>query len=278
MKKLIFALCLLALPFARSHAQLDVSGVAGDNGYSVLRASFTTPFVLLPGMSLQAKYALFQLDGQSDMSRYALGLNYKLPFIDIVSAGAEFGFQPKANAYSNHYYDIHGALELNELLFRMLPADELRLSAGYRRIYHSFYEDSFFPKEHLSENDIYANIFQRTGGFDTSVYATKVMSYSGELNRTLPWLDVPYFISAYQGFMDYSIGASAGYTFSFIRPFAAYNILKFKNDEATDNMRVGVTAKILSVSVNAAVEWLNFTRNSENRERFYSLSAGVSLF
>lgn len=277
MRKLIISLCLLALPLVYGYGQLNVAGVVGNSGYSVLRASFETPLVIVPGMSVQAKYALFEHEHMSAMSRYALGLNYELPFIDIVKVGVEGGFQPKANAYSNYYYDINGSIELNEILFRMFPTDQLRLGLGYRGTHHTFYNS---PDFNITQTDIYAYLYQRTGGFDASINYAKAVSYSADTSLAPappPWLDIPNLVSAYYGFLDYSIGANAGYTYQFIRPYAAYNFLKIQNAPDTDNFRVGITAQIAAITVNAAVEWINFTRNTDSRERFLSLSAGVSL-
>jgi hypothetical protein len=277
MKKAALVLSLLFLPLAYSFGQLSVSGVAGSDGYQVLRASFDTSLFIVPGLSAQAKYAMYEHDEMSStMSRYALGLNYQLPFIEIAEVGAEFGYQPKANQYSAYYYDIHGALDLHEILFRLVPTDELKLGLGVRETRHSFYD----PESHVNETDIYTYLYQKTGGLDTKVSFTKAVNYSADTNSTNPppWLDVPGFISVTNGYLDYSLGASAGYTYKFIRPYVAYNFLKIKGSaKDTDDLSLGLTVQIAGVNINGAVEWLNFSQNTADRQRYFSLSAGVKL-
>jgi hypothetical protein len=247
MKKLIIVLSLLILPMAFSFGQLSVSGVAGNDGYQVLRASFDTSLFIVPGLSAQAKYALFQHDNQSDMSRYALGLNYHLPFIEIAEVGAEAGYQPKANQYSAYYYDLHGALDLHEILFRIVPTDELKLGLGMRETRHSFYD----PDTNVNETDVYAYLYQQTDGFDTKVSFTKAVHYSADTTGAPPWLDIPGFISVTSGYLDYSLGANAGYTYKFLRPYAAYNFLKTKsNADDTDDLSLGLTVQIAGVNIN----------------------------
>ncbi|MDR1123522.1 MAG: hypothetical protein LBL61_02755 [Elusimicrobiota bacterium] len=278
MKKLTVILSLLILPAAFSFGQLSVSGVAGSDGYQVLRASFTTGLFLVPGLSAHAKYALFQRDEMSDMSRYALGLDYQLPFIEIAEVGAEAGYQPKANQYSSYYYDLHGAVDLHEILFRLVPTDELKLGLGVRETRHSFY---YNPDTNVNETDIYAYLYQKTGGFDAMINFTKAIHYSADTNEVPPWLDMPGFVSVTSGYLDYSFGANAGYTYKFIRPYIAYNYLKIKDSaEDTDDLGLGLTVQIAGVNINGSVEWLNFSKNtaSRPRERYLSLSAGVKLF
>lgn len=272
MRKLIISLALLILPIAYSFGQLSVSGVTGSDGYSVLRGSYTTG-LLAPGLSLTGKYARYSHDDISTMSRYAVGASYDVPFIDILSVGAEAGFQPKANQYSNYYLDIYGALNIETLLFRVLPTDELQIGLGYKQTFHSFYN----PDYDVDEGDIYAFIYQRTGGFDTSVNFSKAIKFDGDKNTTPPWLDIPNFVSVYEGYLDYSVGASAGYTYKVVRPYAAYNYLKTDNSYSTDDFRLGIILSIAPVSINGSVEWLNFTKNSSDRKVLYSLSAGVKI-
>jgi len=275
MKKLFIALCLLTLPLAYGHGQLTASGVMGSDGYSVLRARFDTGVLFIPGLKMHLGYALAQQDGISDMSRYSAGLAYDIPFIDLLEVGAQGGWQPKANQYSNYWYDVYAALNLHEVLFRLAPVDALKLSLGYRHTYHTFHHTT--PNTNVQQGDIYATLFQRTGGFDASVTYAKAINYQGDTSYNPPWLDVPGFVSVASGYLDYSLGANAGYTYKFIRPYAAYTLLKRKNLSETDTFGMGLVVQLAGISVNGAVEWFNFSRNTEFRERFFSFSAGVSF-
>jgi len=273
MKKLAIFLALLALPLAYSHGQLSVSGVAGSGGYSVLRARLDTGLMLIPGLSMNLNYALFEQDGMSSMSRFGAGADYKLPFLDIASVGVGATYQPKANDYSNYSYDIHGSVNLAELTFHVLPTDELRLGGGYSRTFHSFYN----PDNDVHQDDIYGFITQKTGGFDTSFIYRKAIRYVGDKNETPPWLDIPNFVSVYAGFLDYAWGVSAGYTYKGIRPYAAYTSLKTTESPSTDDLRLGITLAVFMVDLNASVEWLNFTQNSDNRKTLFALSGSVKF-
>ena len=262
------------MPAAFSFGQVNVSGVMGSDGYSVLRARLDTGLLFVPGLNMHLKYELFQSDNMpSDMSRYAAGISYDVPFIELLEVGAEAGWQPKANQYSNYWYDIYGSVNLHEVLFRLVPTDELKLSLGYKQTAHSFYS----PDAGVRQSDIYATLFQRTGGFDASLNFAKAVNYSGDLSQVPPWLDVPGFIFVSAGFLDYTLGANAGYTYKFIRPYAAYNFLKRKDIADTDTFGLGLTVRFAGLNVNGSVEWYNFSRNTENRERFFSLSAGVNF-
>jgi hypothetical protein len=271
MRKLALSICLLALPLAYGFGQVSVSGVTGSDGYSVLRASADIGVPIVPGLAVTGSYSLFEQDDLSSMSRYSLGARYRLPFIDIVEVGASGGWQPKANSYSNYYYDIYGSVNLEDFLFRILPADSIRLGLGYKQTYHSFYD----PDNDVDERDIYAFISQRTGGFDAAIMYTKALNFSGDKNDVPPWLDIPYFTAAYYGYLDYSIGASMGYTYKIVRPYAAYSYLKTDGNPSTDDLRLGIILNVMMVDLNASVEWLNFSQNTSDRKALFSLSAGV---
>lgn len=275
MRKIIFSLFMLICPLATVLGQVSVAGVTGSDGYSVLRASLATNMFLIPGLTVTPGYSVYQRDGMDSMSQYSLAANYKLPFIDIVQAGVSGGYIPKANDYSSYFYDINAAVNVENLFFRLLPTDELKIGGGVKNTYHSFYH----PDYDVDETDIYGFISQRTGGFDSSVNFTKAISYSKDLNGTVPpWMDVKNFTAVYSGYLDYSLGANVGYTYKFIRPYAAYNFLKTKNtDFSTDNAKLGVILKVLVVDFNASVEWFNFTRNTAERKSFFSLTAGVEF-
>ncbi|MDR1684443.1 MAG: hypothetical protein LBR90_03165 [Elusimicrobiota bacterium] len=271
MKKAILLISLLALPFAFCNAQVSVSGVKGSDGYSVLRAQADLPLMLLPGLSLYGKYAAFSHDNFSTMSKYGAGAAFTLPFLDIVDLGVEAGLTPKANQYSAYYWDAHGSVNLANIFYHLLPADELRLTLGLLSTYHSFYQ----PDYKATEQDIYASVYQRVGGFDASVMYSKAVSLSGDGGGFPPWLDIPNFVSVYAGYLDYSLGASAGYTYKIVRPYAAYAYLKTKNSPSADDLRLGLIVSVGPVAVNGSVEWLNITRNTSGRKALYSLSAGM---
>lgn len=275
MKKLIFSLFVLICPLAITFGQVSVSGVAGSDGYSVLRSSLATDVVFIPGLSFTPGYSVYQKDGMKTMSQYSLGANYKIPLIDILQAGVSGGYIPKANDYSAYFYDINASVNVETLFFRLLPTDELRVGGGVKNTFHSFYD----PDYKVDETDAYGFISQQTGGFDTSVNFTKAISYSKDLNGTVPpWLDVKNFTAVYNGYLDYSVGANAGYTYKFIRPYASYNFLKTKNtDFSTDNAKLGVILKVVVIDFNAAVEWFNFTRNTADRKAYFSLAAGIEF-
>lgn len=275
MKKLILSLLLLICPIAVCLGQISVSGVTGSDGYSVLRSSLQTDVFFIPGLSITPGYSVYQRDEMKSMSEYSLGANFDLPIIDLVEVGASGGYIPRANDYSSYFYDINASVNAETLFFRLLPTDELRVGGGVKKTFHSFYDPSY----KVDETDVYGFISQQTGGFDSSVNFTKAISYSKDLNNTVPpWMDVKNFTAVYSGYLDYSLGLNAGYTYKFIRPYASYNFLKTKNtDFSTDNARAGIILKVFVIDFNAAVEWFNFTRNTAERKSFFSLSAGMKF-
>ncbi|MDR0953038.1 MAG: hypothetical protein LBM71_02455 [Elusimicrobiota bacterium] len=272
MKKLLFSLALLALPLAFSYGQVSVSGLAGKDGYTVLRAQ--ADLTLLPGLSIVPEYAMYERDNYSTMSQYGLGARARIPFIDIVEVGATGTYIPKANAYSNYAYDLYASVNIENLLFRLIPTDELKIGAGYKGIFHSFYE----PDSDVEESDIYFFISEKTGGLDMGATFVKAVNYNGDKSTAPQWLDVPYFTAVYGGFLDYSVGAYMGYTYKIVRPYVAYNYLKTEEYPSADDLRLGLMLNIGIININGAVEWLNFSQNTEDRQTLYSLSAGVSLF
>ncbi len=254
--------------------QLSLSGLAGKDGYSVLNASFNAPVPFVPGLSIVPRYSILEQDNVSSMSQYGLGAYWQLPFIDIVEVGADAYYIPKANGYSAFSYDLQAAVNVENLLFRLLPTDTLKAGAGVRTIYHSFYD----PDYDNTEVDGYGFLNIGKGGLDLSLTYTKALSFSnGTSGEYPPWLNLPYFTAIYNGYLDYSLGIGAGYTYKFIRPYVAYNFLKTEGAPSTDDAKLGLTVRILMVDVNASVEWLNFSQNTANRKAFFSLTAGVSI-
>jgi hypothetical protein len=272
MKKLLILALLTAIPALQGFAQVHVSALAGKDGYSVLRAN--GDFSVFPGLSLTPSYSAMAQDNKNTMHQYGLGARAKVPFFDLAEVGAQGYYVPKANDYSNYSYDLHAALNIENILLRILPSEEFKVGAGFRQIRHSFYK----PDYQNTENDIYGFIQQKYGRFDAELNYTKAVSFSNSADKSPEWLDVPYFNVVIPGYLDYSLGASLGYTYLFFRPFVAYNIIKLQNNEETDDAKAGVTVKVAMVNVNAGVEWLNFSKNSAERKTFYTLSAGLSLF
>jgi len=275
MKKLIISLLLLICPLAQCLGQISISGVTGNDGYSVLRTSLAAEVPFVPGLSVTPGYSVYQKDGMQTMSQYSLGAGLKLPLINLAKAEVSGGYIPKANGYSSYFYDIGGALDLETLFLGLLPTDDLQLGGGVKNTFHSYYN----PDQEIRETDLHASLSQKTGDFESSVNFSKAISYSKETKDfSPPWLDVKNFTAVYSGYLDYSAGANASYTLKFLRPYVSYNFLKTKNtDFSTDNAQAGIVIKCLMVELNAAMEWFNFTRNTAQRKSFFSLTAGVSF-
>ena len=261
MKKLFLCLVLLACPIAFSFGQLSVSGVAGNNDYSAVRASYNLSLPLTP-LSITPKFAMYEQNGMNTMYQYGLAANVTTPFYDLLEVGAEGGYTPKANDYSNYFWDVHAALSLQNFLFKVIPLEELKAGLGYKTIYHSFYS----PDTDVTEQDIYLFLYQKTGGLDASITYTKALDFSGDKTGVPLWLDIPGFTAVYEGYLDHSLSLDAGYTF-----------IKTDNYHSTDTARLGVILNVFMVDVNASVEWFNFTQNTGDRQTFFSLTAGVSI-
>ena len=207
MKKLFLCLVLLTCPIAFSFGQLSVSGITGNNNYSALRASYNLSLPLTP-MSITPKFAMYEQDGMSTMYQYGLGANIATPFYDLLEVGAEGGYTPKANDYSNYFWDVHAALSLQNFLFKFIPLEEVKAGLGYKTIYHSFYS----PDTDVTEQDIYMFLYQKTGGVCASLYYTKAFGFSGDNVYGPPLVDIPGFTPGYGGNLEYSLSFGAGHT------------------------------------------------------------------
>lgn len=273
MKRLFLCLVLLTCPIAFSFGQLSISGVAGNNDYSAVRASYNMSMPLMP-LSFTPKFSMYEQNDMDTMYQYGLSADAKVPFFDLVEVGAEAGLTPKANEYSNYYWDLHAAANIQNLLFHLLPLDELKAGVGYRTTYHSFYH----PDYDVTEQDIYMFLSQKVGGFDSVIRFSKALDYSNDKGTEHPlWLDIPGFTAVYEGYLDHSISVDAGYTYKFVRPYAGYTYIKTDNYPSTDDARLGIMVNVFMINVNASVEWFNFSRNTADRQTFYSLTAGLSI-
>jgi len=275
MKKLLIFL-LLCCPFVAANAQLSAVGVVGNDGYSVFRGSYNMGVPFVPGLSIVPQAAIYSQDNMDTMYRYGLGLNWQTPFLDILELGADGYWTPKENNYSNYAIGVYGALDISHFMMGVLPMDTLKIGGGARKIYHTFY---LSPDVDIQETDMYIFLKGAKGGFDAGITYTKAISYSEGYSAFTPlWLDIPGFNAVYGGFLDYSLSADAGYTYKIVRPFASYGLIKIKNADETDDLKLGVTLKLAIVNINGAVEWYNLSKkNGQDRERFYTLNASVGF-
>ena len=270
MKKLFLALVLCVLGGA-AFAQLGVTAVSGSDGYFVGRGSYDMSFI--PGLSITPNAAIYQRNGQDDMYQLGLGVEAKVPLWDALRVGVKGGFTPKANNYSNYYYEGYGIINLESLLFHVVELDSLTLGFGARQTEHKFYN----PDHNVSETDGYVSLGATLGGFDGSVSFTKSLNISGDESVPAAWLDIPNFTAVANGFLDYAIGANVGYTYKIVRPYVNYTFLKTYNLPETDNLSLGITAKVGMVVFNAAVEWFDVSNKRDSRKTFYSVNGGVSF-
>ena len=274
MKKLL-AFLLLCCPFI-ANAQLNAVGVVGNDGYSVLRASYDMGVPFVPGLSIVPQASVYNKDGMDTMYKYGLGLNWQTPFWDILEIGADGYWTPKKNNYSNYSFGAYAALDISHLMMGVIPMDTLKIGGGARKIYHTFH---LSPDVDVQETDMYVFLRGAKGGFDMGATYTKAIDYSKEDTALFPlWLDIPGLNAVYGGFLDYSLALDAGYTYKIVRPFASYGLIKLKGMKETDDLRLGLTVHLAVVNINGAVEWYNFSKkDGQNRERFYTLNASVGF-
>lgn len=275
MKKLL-AFLLLCCSFAIANAQFNAVAVVGSDGYSVARASYNMGVPFVPGLGIVPQVSMYSRDGMDTMYKYGLGLNWQTPFLDILEIGAEGFYTPKKNDYSNYSLGAYASLDIAHFMMGVLPMDSLKIGAGARKTFHTFYAS---PDVDIDETDIYAFIRGAKGGLDLGATYTKAIDYSPETGVYQPlWLDIPGLNAVYGGFLDYSLSVDAGYTYKIVRPYASYSLIKLKGFDETDDLRLGLTLKLAVVNVNGAVEWYNFSKNSgQDRERFYTLNASLGF-
>lgn len=271
MKKIFLSLALLILSGV-GFAQLNLTAVSGSDGYFVGRGSYDLSFI--PGLSITPNATIVQQHEMDDMYQLGLGVAAKVPFWDALTVGVRGGFTPKANNYSNYYYEGYGAINLESLLFHVVELDSLTFGFGAKQTEHKFYN----PDNKVGETDIYVSLGAAKGGFDGSVSFSKSVHFSGDRDGYIPgWLDIPNFTAVTNGFLDYAVGANLGYTYKVVRPYANYTFLKTYNSSETDNLALGITAKIGIVVFNAAVEWFDVSNKNDSRKTLYSVNGGVSF-
>ena len=270
MKKIFLTLVLCVLGVA-AFAQLNVTAVSGSDGYFVGKGSYDLSFI--PGLSITPNAAIVQHNGMDDMYQLGLGVAGKVPLWDALTVGVKGGFTPKANDYANYYYEGYGIINLESLLFHVVELDNLTFGFGARQTEHKFYS----PDHNVSETDVYFSLGATKGGFDGSLTFTKSVSISGDTSVPAAWLDIPNFTAVTGGFLDYAVGANLGYTYKVVRPYVNYTFLKTKDSTETDNLALGVTAKVGLVVFNAAVEWFDVSNRNSSRQTLYSVNGGVSF-
>ena len=269
MKKIFLSLALVVLSVS-AFAQLSATAVSGSDGYFVGKGSYDLSFI--PGLTIAPTAAIVKHDGMDDMYQVGLNVEAKVPAWDALKVGVKGGYTPKRNYYSNYFYEGYAKVNLESLLFNVVELDNLTLGAGVRQTEHKFYSPSY----KLGETDGYVSLGGTKGGFDGSVTYTKALHFSDTRAGNPRWLDVPGFTAVTGGYLNYALGANLGYTYKIVRPYVNYTYLKRYNLSATDNLSLGVTAKIGIVAVNAAVEWIDVS-NKKNRQTFYSVNGGISF-
>ncbi len=271
MKKIFLTLALLVLSGA-GFAQLGITAVSGSDGYFVGKGSYDLSFI--PGLSITPNAAIVQHNGMDDMYQLGVGVAAKVPFWDALTVGVRGGVTPKANDYANYFYEGYGAINLESLLFHVVELDSLTFGFGAKQTEHKFYT----PDHNVSETDIYVSLGAAKGGFDGSISLSKSVHFSGDRSIADPaWLDIPNFTAVTGGFLDYAVGANLGYTYKVVRPYVNYTFLKTYNSSSTDNLALGVTAKVAVIVFNAAVEWFDVSNKNDSRKTMYSLNGGVSF-
>jgi len=270
MKRLFLTLALLVLTGA-AFAQLGVTAVSGSNGYFVGKGSYDLSFI--PGLSIVPSGAILQQDGKDDMYQIGLGVEAKVPLWDALKVGARGGYTPKANYYSNYYYEGYARVNLESLLFHVVELDNLTLGLGVRQTEHKFYT----PDHNVSETDGYISLGAAHGGFDGSITYMKSLNISGDKSVAPEWLDIPNFTAVTSGFLEYALSANLGYTYKIVRPYVNYAFVKTYNISETDNLSVGITGKLGVFVINAAVEWFDVSNKRDARKTMYSVNGGVSF-
>ncbi len=272
MKKIFLSLALVVLSVS-AFAQLSATAVSGRDGYFVGRGSYDLSFI--PGLTIAPNAAIVKHDGLDDMYQVGLNVEAKVPLWDAVRVGAKGGYTPKRNDYSNYFYEGYAKVNLESLLFHVVELDNLTLGAGARQTEHKFYAPTEYK---VGETDGYITLGGTKGGFDGSVTYTRALHFSDDRGLSEPaWLDIPGFTAVTGGYLKYAVSANLGYTYQIVRPYVNYTYLKRYDLPITDNLAVGVTAKVGIIVFNAAVEWFDVSNKNHERQTFYSVNGGVSF-
>lgn len=276
MKKLLL-LALLAMP-AVPYAQLTVSGVGGENGYSAIHAQYR----LQPGDSfyLIPKYSFYQDDDNVDgFSRYGLRAGI-LPW-ERLELAAEGSWTPEVNGYSD--YMIEGDARYYFLLDEYKTVRNLYLGLG--AAFHNYKQEPGMTNkraEPLSAFDINATRGILLAGADISVLRargsfSKTLGYSEDPEPWyIIWGDLPYFVAAQKSFVDYYASGALTLPTEYINLTGAYSLYKYKGDTSdSQSVTAAATIKLGQIALTGAVEFRDFDKSYS--KTYFSFNASVSL-
>ncbi|ACC99014.1 hypothetical protein Emin_1466 [Elusimicrobium minutum Pei191] len=280
MKKLL-VLIFLSIPLA-SFAQLSVSAIGGENGYTALRGSFR--YQAADNLTIIPMYSYFRnsdREGEPSVSRFGLRAEYQPSKLGF---GLEGGFVPRSNGYMNYsvagdttYFFIHDNHAALSRLFAKIGTSYTRHEQ--RDGYFSVYDQTvpLYPYE-MDETRVYCSIGATLKPFTLTTSFSKAVNFSEDPVPSVEnaWTDIPFFIIIDRGFLDYFWSTQAVFSFFMFDLQGGYVYAKRKGAADTfDSANAGITLRISNVSVTGKMEMTDVS--SSDHRLFYSLSAGLNF-
>lgn len=284
MKKL-FLMILMLLPIGLC-AQLSVSGIGGDNGYTALRASFYyhpsgENYAIIP------KYAYYKdtdTEGAKSVSRYGLRGEY---YLNSFSLGLEGAYVPDSNGYESysgagdvHYYFFKNRhRELFKTLYVGVGGSYTKHKQKEGNIdpYSNPLARSFIPEYDIDETR--ANVM---AGADLTYFYLNTIYSKGFYSNTPPpvenaWMDLPFFTSVNRTYLDYYWDSRITIPLDLFNIHGGYSLARNKGEtEDFQSLSAGVTLTIDRFSITGNIEVMDFDETNKKRT-YYSLSGGFNF-
>ncbi|WP_424245370.1 hypothetical protein Dip510_000344 [Elusimicrobium posterum] len=281
MKKLLL-LTLLLIP-ALASAQLRVSGIGGDNGYTAAKASYYfrpsgENYAIIP---MYSYYKDTDTEGAKSVSRFGLRGEYYTNSFDF---GVEGGYSPESNGYQNYsaagdvrYYFLRNVR--NQFL------STLYIGAGVSYTKHEQDEGytnpysltrSLIPQYELEETRVQAMAGAKISIISLNTVYSKGFYSETPLNVQNAWTDIPFFMTVNRAYLDYYWTSTASIPWEMFRLHGGYSLARDKGaKEDFQSVNAGLTVTISNISVTGNVEVVDF--DSSDNKVYYSLSGGLAF-
>ena len=277
MKRLLFLLFLIIPSF--SFAQLSVSAIGGQNGYAALRAQYL--FKASPWIYITPKYSFYQDNDTVDMiSRFGLRLDI-LP-TDRTDFGLEGGFIPNTNGYTSYSVSADGKYYI--IKNERGPVSNLYAGLGGDFINHrqtaGFADNNGFAINPYDINQTRMKLFAGADvkPFTVQAVFSKALTFEPEpTGNEVIWEDVPFVITVFKQFIDYSLGAYVTLPVQdMLALYAGYSTYKYRaSDISSQSAVAGATVNLGGVKITGNIEFRDFDKPGS--QVFYSLSSGLAF-
>ncbi|WP_428897342.1 hypothetical protein Dip518_001129 [Parelusimicrobium proximum] len=277
MKKLL--LLVLLLTPAASFAQLSVSGVGGENGFSAMYAQFR--YQATPDFAVIPKYSYYQ-DDDMHKGLHRVGLRVEGWLMDRLLLGAEGRWTPEKNGYTDYSAMADGRFYILKNTREFF--DNFYLGMGFT--YTKYKQDPGFLDANdapLTPFDLDEYVVKLMAGSKVwrinvdAVYAMRLEDESDKITGDeVIWADIPYFISVEKGIIKHSYGVKATLPTYYLDLTAGWSGYEFEAGKSSQSLLAAATVKIDNLAVTGAVEFRDFDK--DYRKTYFSFSGSAKIF